>query len=155
MSEDSAPITITLKSGTDFSSPWIVVRGTNHDDVTNKLRSLGDVVAATIEAAELFKGAGNAAPILAPHPQAAAVQQQAPQQRGWGGQPQQQAAPPQNVGQRSGARPGDRPHPEGKQCQECGDVLVHKTPGSGKSTWRCPAWRWNNGNPNGHTQEWA
>ena len=115
MSEETAPLVVTLKGGQGYDAPWIVVRGNNPDDVTNKLRGLGDVVAATIEAAELFKGAGNAAPILAPHPQApAAPAQQAPQQSGgWGGQaPQQQAAPQQNQG--GGSRFGGPPHPEGK-----------------------------------------
>lgn len=153
MSEETAPLVVTLKGGKDYDAPWIVVRGTNPDDVTNKLRSLGDVVAATIEAAELFKGAGNAAPILAPHPQAAAVQQQAPQQQGWGGQPQQQAAPPQNQG--GGGRFGNKPkHPEGKACH-CGNVLELNKTQSGKTKFQCPDWRWNNGNPNGHDMEWA
>lgn len=89
--------------------------------------------------------------ITQPAPQQQAPAQQAPpQNQGWG-QSQQQSAP-QGGGQ--GAY-GAQLHPEGKQCEMCGKVLEFKKTSSGKSTWRCPDWRWNNGNPNGHAQEWA
>lgn len=69
----------------------------------------------------------------------------------WATGQQQQAAPaqPQQQGQYGGP-----PHPEGKQCN-CGKVLESKKTSSGKATWRCPDWRWNSGNPNGHDSEWA
>lgn len=82
-------------------------------------------------------------------PQQAAPQQ--PQQnQGWGSAPQQQAQQ-----QGGGSKFAGPPHPEGKQCEMCGKVLEFKKTSTGKGTWRCPEWRWSNGNPNGHTSEWA
>jgi hypothetical protein len=86
--------------------------------------------------------------------QPAPAQQAPPQQQsqGWGAA-QQQSAPPQQQG--GGNRFGGQQHPEGKQCQ-CGQVLEVKTTGSNKTVFRCPQWRWNNGNPTpNHDQEWA
>jgi hypothetical protein len=151
---DNANLTITLKAGTGYDSPWIVVRGDNPQDVTAKLNGLGDVIAATVQAAELFKGAGNAAPLTVPEPQAPAQQPQ--QQSGWGQAPQQQAAPQQyqQAPPPRNSKFGGPPHPEGKTCN-CGTVLEMKETGSGKKVFRCPQWRWNNGNPNGHDSEFV
>lgn len=88
-------------------------------------------------------------------PQMAAPQQQQQQAAApWPSQPPQQQAPrPQQGG--GGGNFGGRPHPEGKQCQ-CGQVLEVKQTGSGKTVFRCPQWRWNNGNPTTHhDSEWA
>jgi len=90
--------------------------------------------------------------------QAAPAQQAAPQQQnqGWGAaqqQPQQSA--PQQYGGGGASKFGGPPHPEGKQCESCGKVLEMKKTSTGKGTWRCPEWRWNNGVPNGHSSEWA
>lgn len=91
--------------------------------------------------------------------QPAPVQQQAPApQQGWGqpavpapapaaeptwaAQPQQQAAP---------LPPGSR------VCElpTCNNLLEHKNTSSGKAVLRCPDWRWNNGNPNGHSSDFV
>lgn len=158
MSDDAA-LVVTLKAGTGYDAPWIVVRGENPDEVTNKLNGLGDVIGATIAAAELFKGAGNAGPLL---PQAPVQQPQeapaAPAQGGWGQAPQQQYQQPQAPApqQQQQSKFGGPPHPEGKQCESpgCGKVLEMKKTSTGKGTWRCPDWRWNSGVPNGHSSEW-
>lgn len=82
-------------------------------------------------------------------------QQAAPQQpQGWGAA-QQQSAPPQQQYGGGGSKFAGPPHPEGKQCEMCGKVLEFKKTSTGKGTWRCPEWRWNNGTPNGHTSEFA
>lgn len=58
------------------------------------------------------------------------------------------AAPPQQ------SHPNAQLHPEGKQCEVCGQVLEYKKTQAGKPKWQCSQWRWNNGSPNGHTMEW-
>ena len=146
-----APLKATLKAGAGYDDPWLTVDGTDPNDLKFKLTSLAEagVLQALVDTASLLRAANNATPVTAPVDAGPAPQQSS----GWGSapaQPQQQA--PQQQPQ---ARPGDRPHPEGKTCTACNQVLIHKTTGSGKSTWRCPAWRWNNGNPNEHSQEWA
>lgn len=90
-----------------------------------------------------------------PVQQQAPVQQAAPQQQsqGWGAA-QQQSAPPQNNGG-GGSRYGAQTHPEGKQCDTCGNVLEFAQTRTGKNQWKCNQYRWNNGNPNNHTLEWA
>ena len=155
MAQDGFPLSITLKAGTDFSAPWIVVYGHSPDEVTTKLNAIidGELIHATIVAANPFKAANNAAPLVSGGQEAAAAPQQAPaqpaQQSAWGQQPQQQAAP-----QQGGNRFGGEQHPEGKACH-CGKVLEMKKTQSGKPTWQCPDWRWNGGNPNGHDMEWV
>jgi hypothetical protein len=103
-------------------------------------------------------------------PQAPPVQQEQPQ---WS-QPQQQAAPqqqnqgwgaaqqqaPQQQQQQYGGGGGQSkfagpPHPEGKTCDICPNVLEFKKTSTGKGTWRCSEWRWNNATPNGHSSEFA
>lgn len=150
MSEDTADLTITLKAGTTFDSPWIVVRGSNPDEVVNKLKGLDGVIEATLEAAGLFTAQRLGTQTSDPTP--APAQQAAP---AWGSSPaaaqqtQQQAAP-----RPTGNHPSAQLHPEGKACDICPNVLEFKKTQSGKAKWQCPEWRWNNGNPNGHGMEW-
>jgi hypothetical protein len=148
-------LVITLKAGTGFDSPWIVVRGYDPADVVNKLNSLDGVIEATLEAAGLFTAQRS----LGGKQQQAEVPptEPAPQQRqqGWGQTPaaaQQGAAPAQHRGGQRGFQ--DPPHPEGKTCEHCPNVLVKKKSTGGKQKWQCPDWRWNNGNPTNHTVEW-
>lgn len=154
MSDAAFPLSVTLKGGRDFDAPWIVVYGHAPDEVQSKLEAIanGGLIEATINAANALKGANNAAPLLPPGDPAAPQQpaQQAPQQSAWGQQPQQQQAPQSG---RQQNRYGGELHPEGKQCH-CGKVLEKKKTQSGKAKWQCPDWRWNNGNPNDHAQEW-
>lgn len=152
MSED-ANLVVTLKAGTGYDSPWIVVRGDNPDDVTNKLNGLGDLISATVTAAELFKGAGNAAPLTVPQqPQVSPVQvSPQPVSNGWGGQPQQQQAP-----QQQGGLPQVRLHPEGLACN-CGRTLEYKevnrkSDGKQFKFWTCPAQQKRD---DGHRSEFA
>lgn len=172
MSEDTAPLVITLKAGTGFDSPWIVVRGYDPADVVNKLNSLDGVIEATLEAAGLFTAqrslGGKQQPAEAPPTEPAPQQRQ----QGWGvanrptdGGSQGPTSSYQNSSHQTpaaaqqGAAPAQPPrskfggqlHPEGKTCDICPNVLEKKQTSSGKNVWRCNDWRWGNGDPNGHT----
>ena len=94
-----------------------------------------------------LRATGNAAPLGQPAPQQQYQQpaQQAPQQQAWGGQQQGGYQPQGNV----------QTHPEGKVCEMCSKPLEAKRTQNGKNVWRCPDWRWSNGNPNGHTNIFA
>ena len=97
-------------------------------------------------AKQLLRGAAAAAPIVNTNQQQyQAPAQQAPAQQPWGGQQQQGFQPQQGGGG----------HPEGKVCELCSKPLELKKTSSGKPVWRCPDWRWNAGNPNGHTNIFA
>ena len=92
----------------------------------------------------------------AQQPEWSQPQQAAPQNQGWGAAQQQQQAPPQqHGGGGGGGKFAGPPHPEGKTCEICPNVLEFKKTSTGKGTWRCSEWRWNNGTPNGHTSEFA
>lgn len=155
VSESEAPITITLKAGSDYSAPWLVIRGYDPDDVVNKLSSLEGVIEKTLEAAGLFAagrtlGAQQVA-TEAPAPQAAPAQKQ-----GWGSTPAAQQQTQQVPQQRQGGNhPSAVLHPEGKQCEVCGNILEQKKTQNGKLKFQCSEWRWNNGSPNDHTMIWA
>lgn len=151
MSEYS--ISATLKAGTGYDSPWVVVYGNTPEEVEFKLNNIAGVIKATVEAAELLKAANAAAPLAAP---AASTQPTAPQ--GWGqqqaqaqpqwSQPAQQAAPQQQ---------GARLHPEGKACR-CGNVLNfkvinRKSDGKVFQFWECPAR--SGANDSAHDSEFA
>ena len=169
MSEKTLPLRATLKAGTGYDVPWLTIDADSPTDLEQKLRGIIDskVLETVAEAASMFQATQNAAP-LTHNPQAAPAQQgqpewsqpqqAAPQQpQGWGAAQQQAPQQPQQQygggGQQS--KFGGPPHPEGKQCESCGKVLEMKKTSTGKGTWRCPDWRWNNGVPNGHTSEWA
>lgn len=163
-------------------NPWFVFEGTPVEVAQNVIQTFGltDVspeasVAEVVLAAQTTVTAianavrGTAAPApralasgssfgggdrgLAPEPQQ--------QPAGWGNSPQQSApqwSGAQQGGQQQGGgggRPQAQQHPEGTACDACGTVLERKTTSTGKVTWRCPSWRWNNGSPNEHTQLWA
>lgn len=160
------PLKATLKAGTGYDAPWITVDGADPGDLAYKLNGLAEAGAleAVVNAANLLKGINNAAPIaadVASPPPPAPVQLQgwgqptAPAEPTWAAQTQQpQQAPAPQVNTSKFAGP---PHPEGKTCEHpaCSNVLEFKKTSTGKDTWRCSAWRWNNGQPNGHTSEFA
>lgn len=160
MSEDTAPIVVTLKAGTGYDSPWLVIRGSNPDEVVTKLRSLDGVIEATLEAAGAFAAGRTFGATAQSAPQAAPApfeQQAAPQgpPPAWGQTPaaqQQGAAPAQQAPVRS--KYAGQPHPEGKTCSICPNVLEKKKTQNGKDVWRCPEWRWAGGAVNGHSSEW-
>lgn len=168
MSEETAPIVVTLKGGRDYDAPWLVIRGNRPDEVANMLNNLGSLPEAVSQAAQMFAGVVSAGPVL-PQQQSAPAQQApagngaawgtiqpgqgfqpAQQAQPWGGG-QQQSAPPQQ-GQPS--RQGAQLHPEGEACG-CGKVLEYGKTRTNKGQWKCPDYRWNNGNPNDHRLEWA
>ena len=162
----------TLKAGAGYDAPWLSVDATDPDDLTNKLNSIanGGAPQALIEAANALKAANNAAPLLANGAlpvgssfgggdQANAPTAPPPPQQsgGWGGPntaPPQNATPQQQPRQAGWQAPATY-HPGGKTCDACGQGLEYKKTSTGKGTWRCGQWRWNNGTPNEHTQLWA
>lgn len=149
MSDANYPLSVTLKAGQGHDSPWIVVYGHAPDEVQGKLEAIanGGLIEATINAANAFKAANNAAP-LAPQGQEAQPQQAVPQQQSPWGQPTQQAAA--SVAQSHAQRPQPQfggpqngtPHPTGQQCPACGNVVQYKafTSKAGKDfkMWTCP-----------------
>jgi hypothetical protein len=154
------PLKATLKAGAGYDAPWLSVDATDPADLELKLNAIanGGAPQALIEAANALKAANNAAPLLNQHQPEPAQQPTAPPQQnsGWG--QQQNAAPPQQQAQQPRQQGWQAPattHPEGKQCDACGQPLEYKKTTSGKATWRCNQWRWNNGSPNEHTQLWA
>jgi hypothetical protein len=102
------------------------------------------------------RGGSTLGQITQPQAPVQQAQQAPPQQQsqGWGAAAQQQPAPPQQQGGGQG-RYGAQQHPEGKQCDTCGNVLEFAQTRTGKNQWKCNQYRWNNGNPNNHTLEWA
>lgn len=134
----------------DNDGDMVNFRADSPEELAHYLENFPYDAYATAKAS--LRGAGNLGAIAQPaQQQSAPPQQQPPANNGWGQQPQQQQRPPQQGGNRFGGQQ----HPEGKQCQ-CGQVLEVKQTGSGKTVFRCPSWRWNNGNPTvDHDQEWA
>ena len=157
MSEDTADLTITMKAGTGFDAPWIVVRGDSPADINFKLVNLDETIALTIDVANKFKAVNNASSIVAQGSVAqATVAPEAPAApNGWGSspaavpaqQPVQNTPPPQsNV----------RYHPEGKLCASCNAGVIFKeiTSKAGKTfqLWTCPNQRTKG---DGHFSEFA
>lgn len=97
------------------------------------------------------------APAQQEQPSWSQPQQAAPQQQsqGWGAAQQQAPQQQQYGGGGGGNKFAGPPHPEGKTCEICPNVLEFKKTSTGKGTWRCSEWRWNNGTPNGHSSEFA
>lgn len=146
-------LSVTLKAGTDYDAPWVVVYGDNPEDVAFKLNNINDVLKGAVSAAAALRSLHTLETSGVP---ATPVETQ---QGGWGNGPQQtqpQWSQPaqQQAAQGGGGRPRGQQHPEGKTCEICPNVLERKTTTGGKAKWQCDAWRWNNGNPNGHTSEW-
>jgi hypothetical protein len=148
----------TLKSGTGYDAPWLTVDADTPAELEQRLRGIIDskVLETVAEAAGIFRATQLTtaqAPAQQGQPEwSQPAQQQAPPQQGQGWGAAQQQSAPQGGG---GSKFGGPPHPEGKTCDICPKVLEMKKTSTGKGTWRCPDWRWNNGTPNGHTSEWA
>lgn len=146
MSSDGYPLSITLKAGQGYDSPWIVVYGHAPDEVQGKLEAIanGGLIEATINAANALKAANNAASLAPQGQEAQPPQQAAPQQQSpWGAPAAQQQAPQQQPQQNYGGGPQNgTPHPTGQQCQACGSVVQYKafTSKAGKDfkMWTCP-----------------
>lgn len=167
MSDETSPIVVTLKAGTGYDAPWLVIRGDNPDLVTNMLRNLGELPTATVEAANLFRSTHNVGPLLPNAPQEQApVQQAPPQQPAWGTIPAQGGLQQTNPGQQWGQpapqqqapqQQGAQPHPEGLTCPMDGQVLQYKvvTRRSDQKQfkfWACPNQK---NKDDGHRSEFA
>ena len=86
------------------------------------------------------------------------VQQQAPAQPQWGNPPVQEVVPSWAAQSAQPQQQVAAPLPPGSRVCElptCNNLLEHKATTSGKAVLRCPDWRWNNGNPNGHSSEFV
>lgn len=152
-------LSVSIPSGQQYEKgDMLNVRADNPDQFAAALDAIADGTLAqkAADAASALKAAYAAVSGIpgASVTQDQPAQQQAPQQSAWGqGQQSQQQRPAQQ--NNSGNRYGGTPHPEGKSCEMCGKVLEAKTTSGGKKVWRCPDWRWSNGNPNGHTNEFV
>jgi len=157
-----APLKATLKAGRDYDAPWLTIEASTPDELKTRLEGIIEpVIPALIEAANALKAANNLAPLLQNGADAASQPAQAPQGGGgWSNPPQQQSAPQQQAPQQSNGGGGGgwqanvQLHPEGLACH-CGEVLQFGKTRTNKGQWKCPGYRWNNGNPNEHRLEWA
>lgn len=143
MSEQDFKFKSTIKAGSSWSDPWITVGGNDGPEWVNALRGAiqSEGVQLTHELSQQFQGQGAVVNAGAAQPA-----------QGWGQQNQQ---PQQQQGQQQ-PQGGNQAqlHPEGKTCENCGKVLIFKKTSGGKPTWRCEDWRFNGGQPNGHTLVW-
>ena len=130
MSDTQTGVTVTLKAGPGFESPWIVIHAESVADAKAQINQgeFAELAERTVAAAEFFRAAHNVKGGLAanePQQQAAPpVQQQSWSQQG-SGQTQQQAP----------AQSG-----EGKRCAHGDMVFRESKPGAAKA-WRayfCP-----------------
>lgn len=154
MSEDTAAITATIKAGTDYAAPWLVVRADNPDEMVTRLKALDGVIEATLEAAGAFTAGRSLGSPTSTEPAAQAAPAQQKQAWGSGSPAPQQSAPAQSGGGYQ-PHPSAVLHPEGKTCELCSQPLEFKKTQGGKGKWQCGQWRWNNGTPNGHGMVWA
>lgn len=160
MSEDNAPITITLKGGSDFSAPWLVIRGNRPEEVANMLSNLGNLPEVIAQQASLFAGTVSAGPVL--QQQAPPQQEAPPAQPAWGTvapqgfQPAQQGQAWQS-GQQAPPQQAAPPPGITQNCTQCGQQLIPATTRTGKSQFKCPQYRWDSQSKsgNGHTLEWV
>lgn len=149
-------LSVTLKAGTGFDSPWVVVYGDTPADVESKLSDIDGVLKAAVTAGATLRslhtletGGVPATPIAQESaPQAAPAQQAG----GWSTSAPA-AAPAWSGAQQQPAATG---HPEAKGCESCGQVLQFKsgTSKAGKpyKLWACPAQRQRG---DGHTTEFV
>ena len=152
MSETQTGVTVTLKAGTGFEAPWIVIHAESVTDAKNQIDT-GDFAALaerTVAAAEFFRSAHSVKTGLptgggqqAPAPQQAYAQGSsfgggdrglnAPQQQSWSNQGSQQQAP-------QFAQPAA---PQGGKTCIHGDMTfregVSKTSGKPYRAFFCPA----------------
>ena len=159
MSDNEQP-RITLKAGGGYEAPWVTVPFDNPDEAVEKLNAINSssLLEKVVETSNLFRAAYTAGPLVAGNAlpagssfgggdQANAPSAPPTKQQGWGGQsrPAGGGAPTSKY--------GGQLHPEGKTCEICPNVLELKKTQTGKAKWQCNDWRWNSGNPNGHTSE--
>lgn len=161
--------TLKARSSSKWDAPWVVVYANDPHELKQRIEGVVSqgVLDALVGADNALKvlsdgelnagqpvqqqGGGAAWGTVTPqgfqpgsqHPQG---QQQAPPQQQGGWQNQQQGPSPQQQGAQL--------HPEGLTCG-CGQVLQYGKTRNNKGQWKCPDYRWNNGNPNDHRLEWA
>lgn len=151
-------ITATLKAGTGFDSPWIVLHAADAAQLDQQLNDLfhNNLLVKVASTALQFVAANNAAPLAEQTPAPAGIspaQQYNPVAEPQQAQAPQYAPPPQQ--QQHAFQGGVSPQQNagGPVCSKCGAVLERKNTQGGKAVLRCAEWRWNNGSPNGHDSE--
>jgi hypothetical protein len=153
-----APLKATFKAGTGYDAPWVSVDGNDPVELNTRVVAVKDhpeLLANIVALSQALQAVNSAGPVIntqqpVPQQQPQPAQPSNVTQGPWGNNGAAQQQPQQNQGQQNVTY-----HPEGKACESCGQPLQYKQTNSGKGTWRCPQWRWNNGSPNGHTQLWA
>lgn len=162
MSDYALSATLKARSSSKYDAPWVVVYANDPSELKQRIEGvvgqgvLDALVAADNQLKVLsdsdFQPAqqqGNGAAWGTVTPQGFQPGSQHPQnqpQQGGGWNNGGQQGPPQQQ--------GPRLHPEGEACH-CGQVLQYGKTRTNKGQWKCPAYRYNNGNPNEHTLEWA
>lgn len=109
-----SPFTVTLKGGSGYDKPWIVIRGNTAAETIARLgeASIDGLLERTAEYAAKFQEANGAAAPAGGATGSPSVVQSGPSTQG------QQAAAP------SAAAPSRQLHPEGLKCGSCqGDVV--------------------------------
>lgn len=146
------PIQLTIKGGEGFAVPWITIGANNPTEFVDHVKGLADTGAyqVAVDAASAFVATYNAAPVTQPVP--GEYDTQAPLPGGWDTHPAPHSTPsPTQAAVLQTGSFGAVLDPSGRVCEECGKRLEQKKTTNGNLVWRCPEWRWNNGNPNNHT----
>lgn len=134
-----APYTVTLKGGAGFESPWLVLRATSAEDAIALLAeaTLNELPEKIAEFAADFRAKSGAAPSAGGDRSSGTSSPRSgrPSTRAQGAQ---RGAAPQN--QR--AQQDVEYHPEGLQCDACGEPVFLKS-GTSKAgrkyeLWACP-----------------
>lgn len=150
-------ITLTLKGGEGFDSPWIVFGGDTIQEIeydldqfrASQLMAKAVHMAAEFKAAHIEKRRASGQQATTPPPAEVPKQPVQAQQTNpgnvWGGGPVQQQAQVAQVAQQ-----GQKPPPV---CR-CGQEMLLKQAGSSQA-YRCQQWRYNGGNSStDHDQIW-
>lgn len=123
MSENSTGVTVTLKAGTGFEAPWIVIHAADTKDALAQIDTgdFGSLAERTVAAAEFFRAAHNVKTGLPPTPPPAPAQSDGPS---WS-QPNPTDPPPAP--------------PQGKMCSH--GAMVYREGSSARGPWKgyfCP-----------------
>lgn len=124
---DGYGVNATLKAGTTFDAPWIVVNGESPDDLHEKLNGISnELLLKVAQTAHLLQGAYAAGNLTLPQP-TVETPPQAPTQV-----PAQQAQAPVQ-------QPPQRPQPQGPTCVHGARVRRTGTSKRGDwAAWFCP-----------------
>ena len=128
-------LSVTLKAGTGYDAPWVVVYGDNPDEVQNKLDNLGNVLKSAVSAAAVLRSLHTVESNGLPVAEVTTAPAAPAQPSGWGKPAAQQAPVPQQ-------QAGVVYHPV-DVCGGCGSrvqekVITSKKSGKTFELWTCP-----------------